>query len=42
MKAGDDIAIISGATLSCEHITDGVRRIVAVLKVLRDASALLA
>ena len=29
MKIGSDIANISGATLSCTHITDGVRRLVA-------------
>lgn len=29
MKIGSDIANISGATLSCAHITDGVRRLVA-------------
>ena len=31
IRVGDDIANISGATLSCTHVTDGVRRIVAVL-----------
>ena len=36
IKTGDDIAIVSGATLSCTHVTDGVRRIVAVLSMLRD------
>lgn len=40
IKIGDDIALISGATLSCSHVTDGVRRIVAVLKVLRDGGQL--
>ena len=30
LRVGDDIANISGATLSCQHVTDGVRRIVAV------------
>ena len=29
MKIGSDIANISGATLSCTHITDGVHRLVA-------------
>lgn len=37
LKTGDDIAIISGATLSCSHVTDGVRRIVALVAVLREA-----
>jgi len=31
LRLGEDIANISGATLSCQHVTDGVRRIVAVL-----------
>jgi Na+-transporting NADH:ubiquinone oxidoreductase subunit NqrC len=29
LKLGDDIENISGATLSCRHITDGVRRLLA-------------
>ncbi len=40
MRVGDDIANISGATLSCTHVTDGVRRIVAVLQVAREAGRL--
>jgi Na+-translocating ferredoxin:NAD+ oxidoreductase RnfG subunit len=40
LQTGNDIAVISGATLSCQHVTDGVRRIVAVISVLREASAL--
>ena len=35
LRLGDDIANISGATLSCQHVTDGVRRIVAVVDVAR-------
>lgn len=31
LQLGEDIASISGATLSCQHVTDGVRRIVAVV-----------
>jgi hypothetical protein len=31
LRVGDDIANLSGATLSCTHLTDGVRRIVAVV-----------
>ena len=31
LQVGDDIANISGATLSCTHVTDGVHRIVAVV-----------
>jgi FMN-binding domain len=29
LKLGDDIQNISGATLSCRHITDGVKRLLA-------------
>jgi Na+-translocating ferredoxin:NAD+ oxidoreductase RnfG subunit len=40
LKLGDDIANISGATLSCSHVTDGVRRIVAVVELARRSGAL--
>lgn len=40
MRVGEDIANISGATLSCHHVTDGVRRIVAVLALARAAGSL--
>jgi Na+-transporting NADH:ubiquinone oxidoreductase subunit NqrC len=40
LRVGADIANISGATLSCTHVTDGVRRIVAVLQVARASGAL--
>jgi hypothetical protein len=40
LRVGEDIASISGATLSCTHLTDGVRRIVAVLALARRAGAL--
>ncbi|HTT14099.1 MAG TPA: FMN-binding protein [Burkholderiaceae bacterium] len=40
LRVGEDIANLSGATLSCNHVTDGVRRIVAVLQVAREAGAL--
>ena len=40
LRVGDDIANISGATLSCTHVTDGVRRIVAVVALARRAGAL--
>jgi Na+-transporting NADH:ubiquinone oxidoreductase subunit NqrC len=33
LQVGDGIANISGATLSCTHVTDGVRRIAAVAQV---------
>ena len=35
LRVGDDIANISGATLSCTHVTEGVRRIVAVVALAR-------
>lgn len=35
VMAGDDIANISGATLSSRHVTDGVRRIVAIDALIR-------
>lgn len=34
LAVGDGIANISGATLSCTHVTDGVRRIAAVAQVM--------
>jgi len=40
LRVGDDIANISGATLSCTHVTDGVRRIVAVVGLARRSGAL--
>lgn len=33
LAIGDGIANISGATLSCAHVTDGVRRIAAIVQV---------
>jgi Na+-transporting NADH:ubiquinone oxidoreductase subunit NqrC len=39
LRSAEDIVLISGATLSCNHITDGVRRIMAVLNVARDKLA---
>lgn len=33
LSVGDGIANISGATLSCSHVTDGVRRIAAIAQV---------
>ncbi|MBC7575648.1 MAG: FMN-binding protein [Herminiimonas sp.] len=33
LQVGDGVANISGATLSCTHVTDGVRRIAAVAQV---------
>lgn len=40
LRVGEDIANISGATLSCVHVTDGVRRIVAVVALARRAGGL--
>jgi Na+-translocating ferredoxin:NAD+ oxidoreductase RnfG subunit len=40
LRVGEDISNISGATLSCQHVTDGVRRIVTVVDALRQAGAL--
>lgn len=40
LKVGEDIANISGATLSCTHVTDGVRRIAAVLAQARAGGRL--
>lgn len=40
MQVGEDIANISGATLSCTHVTDGVRRDVIWLDLLRRAGKL--
>ncbi|HZT55147.1 MAG TPA: FMN-binding protein, partial [Burkholderiaceae bacterium] len=40
LRVGDDIANISGATLSCTHVTDGVRRIVAVVALARRGGGL--
>ncbi|WP_448511064.1 FMN-binding protein [Immundisolibacter sp.] len=34
VKLGSDIQNISGATLSCRHLTDGVRRLLATNRVL--------
>ena len=34
LTVGDGIANISGATLSCTHVTDGVRRIAAIAQVM--------
>jgi hypothetical protein len=35
LRVGDDIANISGATLSCTHVAEGVRRIVAVVELAK-------
>ena len=40
LRVGDDIANISGATLSCTHVTEGVRRIVAVVALARRVGSL--
>ena len=33
LKVGEGVANISGATLSCAHVTDGVRRIAAIAQI---------
>jgi hypothetical protein len=40
LRVGDDIANISGATLSCSHVTEGVKRIVAMIDLARQTGAL--
>jgi hypothetical protein len=40
LRVGADITNISGATLSCTHVTDGVRRIATVLQVARESGRL--
>ncbi|HTP28221.1 MAG TPA: FMN-binding protein [Anaeromyxobacteraceae bacterium] len=40
LRVGDDIANISGATLSCQHVTEGVRRIVAIVGQFRRSGVL--
>lgn len=40
LRIGDDISNISGATISCSHLTQGVRRIAAVVDVLKRRGAL--
>lgn len=39
LRVGEDIANLSGATLSCTHVTDGVRRIVAAHAAAQRAGA---
>lgn len=40
LAIGEDIDNISGATLSCTHVTQGVRRIAITVQALREAGAL--
>jgi Na+-translocating ferredoxin:NAD+ oxidoreductase RnfG subunit len=40
LRVGEDIANISGATLSCTHVTEGVRRIAAVVALARRSGSL--
>lgn len=40
IKVGSDIANISGATLSCTHLTEGIKRIAAVIDVGRSSGQL--
>lgn len=34
LKLGDDIRNVSGATLSCKHVTDGIRRLLATYTIV--------
>jgi len=40
MRVGEDIANISGATLSCTHVSEGVKRVVAVVDLARKSAML--
>lgn len=40
IKVGSDIANISGATLSCTHLTEGIKRIAAVIDLARSSGQL--
>lgn len=37
LRLGDDIRNISGATLSCQHVTQGARRLSAIVQMLRQS-----
>ena len=41
MRNGDDIGNISGATLSCNHVTEGVKRIVTLVEFAKRGGVLL-
>lgn len=40
IHVGDDISNISGATLSCNHVSEGVKRVVAVVALASKSGAL--
>ncbi|HEX5354705.1 MAG TPA: FMN-binding protein [Aquabacterium sp.] len=40
IKVGSDIANISGATLSCTHVTEGIKRIAALIDIARAGGQL--
>lgn len=40
IHVGEDIANISGATLSCNHVSEGIKRVVAVVELARKSGAL--
>ncbi|MBB4844237.1 Na+-translocating ferredoxin:NAD+ oxidoreductase RnfG subunit [Paucibacter oligotrophus] len=40
LQVGEDIANISGATLSCSHVTEGVKRLLATLELAQKAGLL--
>ena len=37
LRVGEDIANISGATLSCSHVNEGVKRIVAIVELAKKS-----
>jgi hypothetical protein len=39
LRVGEDIANISGATLSCQHLSDGIKRLLTVLDAARRSGA---
>lgn len=40
LRIGSDIANISGATLSCSHLTEGIRRLVSLITLARQSGLL--
>ena len=39
IRVGDDIRNISGATLSCQHVTQGAQRLSAIVQMLRQSAS---
>lgn len=40
IRVGEDIANISGATLSCNHVSEGVKRVVTIVDLVRKSGTL--